>query len=82
MMDRLRPATRYVDANGLKLRCLEWGPVFALPIVCVHGYTSSAEAFNSLARHLQDAEDRVGDTRVIAIAVRGHGDSAWSPDAA
>jgi len=67
--------------NGLRLRYLEWGRPGALhpnelTIVCVHGYTSSAEAFNALARRIQDR------AHIIAMDVRGHGESAWSPDGA
>ncbi len=60
----------------MRLRTLEWGQPGALPIICVHGYTGSAEAFNAPARHLQDR------ARIIAMDVRGHGESAWSPDGA
>ena len=42
----------------------------------MHGYTSSADAFNALARHLQDRY------RILALDVRGHGESAWSPSGA
>jgi pimeloyl-ACP methyl ester carboxylesterase len=45
-------------------------------VVCVHGYTSSAQSFNALARHLQDRY------RVIVPDVRDHGESAWSRDGA
>ena len=62
--------------NGLRLRYLEWGDAGAPPVVCVHGYTSSAEAFNALARRFADR------VRLIAMDVRGHGESAWSPDGA
>jgi hypothetical protein len=48
------PSSRSLSANGLSLHYLEWGRPGALPVVCVHGYTSSAQAFNALARHLQD----------------------------
>jgi pimeloyl-ACP methyl ester carboxylesterase len=44
-------------------------------VLCVHGYTSSAEAFNALARRLQYR------VRIIAPHVRGHGESDWSPEA-
>ena len=42
-------------------------------MVCVHGYTSSAQAFNAPARHFQDR------FHLVAPDVRGHGESAWSP---
>jgi pimeloyl-ACP methyl ester carboxylesterase len=62
--------------NGLALHYLEWGDAEALPILCVHGYTSSAQAFNALARQLSDRY------RILALDVRGHGESAWSPTGA
>jgi pimeloyl-ACP methyl ester carboxylesterase len=71
-----QPTSKTSTVNGLRLRYLEWGDPGAPPVVCVHGYTSSAEAFNALARHLSDR------VRLIALDVRGHGESAWSPDGA
>ena len=76
MATRLQPSTKYLGVNGLTLRYLEWGQPAALPVICVHGYTSSAEAFNALARRISDR------SHVIAMDVRGHGESAWSPDGA
>ena len=76
MATRLQPTAKYLTANGLRLRYLEWGRPGALPVVCVHGYTSSAEAFNAVARRIEDR------THIIAIDVRGHGESAWSPEGA
>jgi esterase len=69
----LQPADRTVTANGLRLHYLEWGPPQGPAIVCVHGYTSSADAFNALARRLADR------FHVLAMDVRGHGESQWSP---
>jgi pimeloyl-ACP methyl ester carboxylesterase len=65
-----------MEINGLRLRYLEWGQPDALPVICVHGYTSSAEAFNAVARRIQ------ARVHVIAMDVRGHGESAWSPEGA
>src|SRR5437588_559141 len=76
MTTRLQPTAKFLTVNGLALRYLEWGRPDALPVVCVHGYTSSAEAFNALARRLQDR------ARIMAMDVRGHGESAWSADGA
>jgi esterase len=67
------PISRTLTVNGLTLRYLEWGAAQAPAVVCVHGYTSSAEAFNALARRLQHRR------RLIAMDVRGHGESAWAP---
>jgi len=65
--------SKTLTVNGLELHYLEWGNENAPPIVCVHGYTGSADAFNALARHLQDRH------HLLALDVRGHGESAWSP---
>src|SRR3954467_12071340 len=81
MTARPLPTAKFLEVNGLRLRCLEWDRPGAVPpngltIVCVHGYTSSAEAFNALARRLQDR------AHFVAMDVRGHGESAWSPEGA
>ena len=76
MTTRSQPAAKHLTINGLRLRYLEWGRPHALPVICVHGYTSSAEAFNALARRISDR------SHVIAMDVRGHGESTWSPDGA
>jgi pimeloyl-ACP methyl ester carboxylesterase len=73
MTTQLQPTEKTLTVNGLRLHYLEWGRPDAPPLVCVHGYTSSAQAFNALARRLQDRY------RIIAPDVRGHGESAWSP---
>src|SRR5436853_3001997 len=70
------PTGKYLTANDLRLHYLEWGEATAPTIVCVHGYTSSAQAFNALARHLH------ARYRVLALDVRGHGESQWSSEKA
>jgi pimeloyl-ACP methyl ester carboxylesterase len=71
-----QPESKTLAVNGLALHYLEWGEAYAPPIVCVHGYTGSADAFNALARRLEDRY------RILALDVRGHGESAWSPTGA
>jgi esterase len=68
-----QPASKTLRVNDLALHYLEWGEADAPDIVCVHGYTGSADAFNALARHLKDR------FHILAPDVRGHGESAWSP---
>jgi pimeloyl-ACP methyl ester carboxylesterase len=68
-----QPASKTLRVNDLALHYLEWGEADAPDIVCVHGYTGSAQAFNALARHLRDRY------RILALDVRGHGESAWAP---
>jgi pimeloyl-ACP methyl ester carboxylesterase len=70
------PHSTFLTVNNLRLHYFDWGHAGAPPVVCVHGYTSSAEAFNALARHFQDR------FRFITPDVRGHGESAWSPTGA
>ena len=71
-----QPTEKTLIVNDLRLHYLEWGRPDAPPVVCMHGYTSSAQAFSALARRLQDRY------RLIAPDVRGHGESAWSPTGA
>jgi esterase len=75
-MSLLQPKSEFLSVRGLQLHYLDWGNHGAPPVVCVHGYTSSAQAFNAPARHLCQR------FHVIAPDVRGHGESAWSPDGA
>ena len=71
-----QPMSKTLRVNDLALHYLEWGEADAPPIVCVHGYTGSADAFNALARQLKDRY------RILALDVRGHGESARSPTGA
>jgi pimeloyl-ACP methyl ester carboxylesterase len=66
------PSSERITIGGLQLHYLDWGNSAATPLVCVHGYTSSADAFNGFARHFRDR------FHIIALDVRGHGESAWS----
>jgi len=70
---RTKPLSKTLRVNDLALHYLEWGKTDAPPIVCVHGYTGSADAFNAPARHLQQR------FHIVAPDVCGHGESAWSP---
>jgi esterase len=75
-MSPMQPTSEFLSVRGLRLHYLDWGNHGAPALVCVHGYTSSAQAFNAPARHLRER------FHVIAPDVRGHGESAWSPDGA
>ena len=72
----MQHSSKTLRVNDLALHYLEWGEAAAPPIVCVHGYTGSADAFSAPARHLHDRY------RILAFDVRGHGESAWSPTGA
>src|SRR5258708_36637523 len=73
MLNRLQPTDKALAVNGLRIHYLEWGRPEAPPVVCVHGYTSSGQAFSALARRLY------GRYRLICPDVRGHGESALAP---
>jgi len=68
----VQPKSLLANVNGLQLQYLDWGNVGAPPVVCVHGYTSSAQAFNAPA----------GTSRIAFTSSRrraGSRESAWSP---
>jgi lipase len=57
----------------LTLARREWGEPALPTLVCLHGVTSHAGHFSSLA-------DRLADRfHVVALDLRGHGDSTWEP---
>jgi len=43
-----------VMIGRLQLHYLDWGNVAAPALLCVHGYTSIADAFNGFARKFRD----------------------------
>jgi pimeloyl-ACP methyl ester carboxylesterase len=67
---------RFVTANGLRLHYLEWGAAARPPMILLHGIARHAHTFDHIA------PDLARGYHVIALDLRGHGDSAWSPDGA
>lgn len=51
----------------------EWGEAGLPALVCLHGVTSHGRHFARLAERLADR------FRVVALDLRGHGDSTWEP---
>jgi pimeloyl-ACP methyl ester carboxylesterase len=68
------PVDRYVTVNGLRLHFLDWGNESRPPLILVHGLDRHAHTFDHLAPHFADRY------HVIAVDMRGHGESAWDPD--
>lgn len=64
----------YLTVNGLRLHYLDWGNPEAPHLVFVHGLTGTGHAFDNPARRFRDRY------HIMAVDVRGRGDSAWSPD--
>jgi esterase len=66
---------RFITVNGLKLHYLDWGNAGKPPFLLLHGISRTAHTFDHVARRYQK------DYHVIAIDMRGHGDSEWDPKA-
>lgn len=63
----------WIDSEGLRLRCVEWGDAQAPAIVALHGLRSFAHTWAPVAAPL------AGRWRVIALDQRGRGASDWDP---
>ncbi len=72
----LGPTSRHFIAQRLRLHYLDWGNGAAPPLILLHGGRDHAHSWDWVARSLRDR------WHVIAPDLRGHGDSAWSPDGA
>ncbi len=67
------PADRFVTVNGLQLHYVDWGNPAAPPMVLVHGLDRVARTFDHVAAHYRSRY------HVVALDMRGHGDSDWDP---
>jgi esterase len=67
---------RFITVNGLRIHYLDWGSNGKPPFIMLHGIGRVAHQFDHLAPYFKN------DYHVIAVDMRGHGDSAWSPEAA
>ena len=70
------PQDRFVNVNGLRLHFLDWGSAGKQPMILLHGIGRVAHTFDHLASHYSK------DYHVIAVDMRGHGDSGWSAEGA
>ena len=69
-------ADRTVTVNGLRLHYLDWGGADKPAMVVIHGIERHAHTFDHIVPQF------TRDYRVIALDMRGHGDSAWSAEGA
>ncbi len=76
MTQAVEPVSKYFVSQGLKLHYLDWGNTAAPTLVLVHGMRDHAHCWDWIARALCDR------WHVVALDLRGHGDSDWSPDGA
>jgi pimeloyl-ACP methyl ester carboxylesterase len=72
---RAQPTDQFVTVNGLRIHYLDWGSRDKPPLVMIHGIARVAHTFDHLAPSFVDRY------HVIAIDMRGHGDSDWDPGA-
>jgi pimeloyl-ACP methyl ester carboxylesterase len=70
----VQPVDRYVTVDGLRIHYLDWGSPEAQPLVLLHGIGRIAHTFDPVAAQL------AGAYHVLAVDMRGHGDSAWDPE--
>lgn len=68
------PASHRFISQRLQLHYADWGNPEAPPLVLVHGGRDHCRSWDWVAQELSR------DWHVIAPDLRGHGDSAWSPD--
>ena len=66
---------RYIEVNGLRLHAVDFGGTGA-PIVCLHDVGGNAWVWRGVAGAL------AGRRRLLAVDLRGHGDSQWSANQA
>jgi len=69
------PAYRdgFIIVEGRKIHYLDWGPAGTSAFLFIHALGHSAHSWDHVAPQLNQRY------RVIAIDLRGHGDSDWSP---
>jgi esterase len=67
------PADRNVTVNGLNIHYLDWGSAGKPPLILLHGIARTARTFDHVAPHF------AANYHVLAVDMRGHGDSAWDP---
>ena len=63
---------RFISINGLRFHYIEWGDPRDPPLVLLHGGTAHAHWWRLFVDALG------GGHRVLALDLRGHGDSEWA----
>ncbi|PZU59056.1 MAG: alpha/beta hydrolase [Sphingobium sp.] len=73
-MDDLSPTSHSFVSQRLRLHYVDWGNPGAPPLLLLHGGRDHCRSWDWIARELRD------EWHIIAPDLRGHGDSAHSPD--
>ena len=66
------PRERYINSDKLNIHIVEWGDPTNQPVILLHHVSSQARTWDNFASIISD------DYYVIAIDMRGHGDSDWA----
>ncbi|MBV9785023.1 MAG: alpha/beta hydrolase [Acidisphaera sp.] len=74
MNDSPGPTSRIWFSQRLRLHYVDWGNAEAPPLLLLHGGRDHCRAWDWVAERLR------GQWHIVAPDLRGHGDSAWSPD--
>ena len=70
----MQPTSRRIEvSDGLSLHALEWSTE-GVPMILIHGFGNEAHIWDDFAPRVAE------HYRVIAISLRGHGDSDWDPE--
>jgi pimeloyl-ACP methyl ester carboxylesterase len=72
--DEIRWRDEFVDVGGLKVHYLDWGTPGKRPLLLLHGGMQNAHSWDMVAVVMKR------DFHVVAMDLRGHGDSDWSDD--
>ncbi|HEX7034497.1 MAG TPA: alpha/beta hydrolase [Pseudomonadales bacterium] len=67
---------RFTGFEGIELAADVWGDEDAWPVLLMHGGGQTRHAWGDTARRLAEA-----GWRAVSLDLRGHGDSAWAPNA-
>lgn len=73
-MNLAGPTSNSFISQRLRLNYVDWGNPEAPPLILQHGGRDHCRSWDWVAERLRQ------DWHVIAADLRGHGDSAWSPD--
>ncbi|MDP3767142.1 MAG: alpha/beta hydrolase, partial [Dehalococcoidia bacterium] len=63
----------FLEVDGLKLHYLDWGGAGKTPLLLLHGGLQTAHSWDLTAVVLKR------DFHIVALDLRGHGDSDWAP---
>jgi len=75
-VDQAAPVAKFFTSQGLKLHYADFGNEAAPPLILMHGTRDHARSWDWMALALKVR------FHVMSLDLRGHGDSAWSPDGA